>query len=176
MANTSKLRKYAACGFAALALLAAAKDTKSDLQAKYDGFAAAFAKQDMSFFEANLAQDYILRVGQTTHDRAYVLKDFQKQSAMMKNAVWKRTVTRVVEKDHKATATVKSVFDGDFDMGGKTTHFWNSAVSVDTWMHMPSHQWQMVESRLISLDATLDGKPAGHFPPKKGEKPTTGGH
>jgi hypothetical protein len=141
-------------------------DVKADLQAKYDAMSAAFPRQDIKPFEDALASDYVLHVGTRNTDRAKALADFKKQMANMQNAKWIRTVTHVVKLKKGYSATVKSTFDGDFDMQGKMTHFWNSGVSVDTWMEDGATGWKMKESRLVRLDATLDGKPAGHFPEK----------
>ncbi len=137
---------------------------REHLQAKYSELAAAFAKQDLNSYKKVLAKDYILHVGKQTKDRDAVLKDFKKQMANMKNVKWVRNVTRVTKSNGMTVATVKSVFNGDFNMGGKMTHFWNSAVSVDSWVETTSKHWELKGSKLVSLDAKLDGKPAGHFP------------
>lgn len=162
-----------------LALVAAPHraDVKSDLQAKYDKLSAAFAARDIKPFDDALAKNFVLHVGQKNTSREAVLADFKRQMANMSNVKWVRTVTLVSQAKMGYSATVKSIFDGDFDAGGTTKHFWNSAVALDTWTkNSQTGEWKLSASRLVSLDAKIDGQPAGHFPPKKGEKPQGGGH
>jgi hypothetical protein len=139
-------------------------DPKSELQAEYDVLSAAFAKRDPAPFETALAPDYVLHIGKRTRTRASVVADFRKQMANMSDVKWVRKVTNVSGSKGVFVATVKSVFDGDFAMGAKKSHFWNSAVSKDTWIQGPSKHWKLKSSSLTSLDAKVDGKPAGHFP------------
>jgi hypothetical protein len=142
-----------------------AADVKSDLQAKYNELASAFAKRDPAPYEALLAKDYVLHLGSQTRDRDYIMKDFKRQMGLMSNVKWVRKVTAVKAASGAYVATVKSVFEGDFDMSGKKSHFWNSGVSDDTWVQ-EGKAWQLKSSNLVSLDAKIDGKPAGHFPAK----------
>jgi predicted SnoaL-like aldol condensation-catalyzing enzyme len=140
-------------------------DVKSRLQTTYNALAAAFGKGDISLYDQTLAPEYELHVGPRTQKKDAILRDFKRQMANMKNSRWTRLVTKTTTKGDKVQVTVKSTFNGDVSMKGKTTHFYNEATSLDTWT-MRGGKWLLIESNLMSLDAKLDGKPAGHFPEK----------
>jgi hypothetical protein len=153
------------CAVALAASGVAQGDAKTQLQARYNALAAAFAKGDIGLYAQTLAPEYELHMGPRTQKKDAILKDFKRQMANMKNSKWTRLVTKTTPKEGKVQVTVKSTFNGDFDAKGKMTHFYNEATSLDTWTKLGG-KWQLVESTLVSLDAKLDGKPAGHFPEK----------
>ena len=135
-------------------------DVQGEMQKIYDGFSAAFAKNDPAPFSKALAADYVLVVpGRPDQNRKSVLEDFKKQMANMHHSKWQRIVRNVERHGDSFLVIVKSHFSGEFDHQGHHK-FENDAVTEDTWSKV-SGGWQLHKSKLVSMSASVDGKSAG---------------
>jgi ketosteroid isomerase-like protein len=139
------------------------------LQANYDKISAAFKAADPSVMDSMLAPDATLTTPDgKTWDRAKIISDMGRQSKMMKDARWNRTVTSVEVHKNEAVATVHGTFHGQFNgRDGKPHIFDLKSLTIDTWIKSGS-AWKLKHAGTKELNPTMDGKP---LPPGMG-----GGH
>jgi hypothetical protein len=154
---------------AALAMLPTASraddaEVRKALQANYDKISAAFRAHKSEVMDSLLTPDATLTTpNHATWKRDRIVTDFKKQSSMMKDATWQRTVTAVKIHGNEAVATVKGKFHGTFPgEGGKSHVFDLDSLTTDTWVRIGS-AWKLKNANTTSLKPKIDGKepPAG---------------
>jgi hypothetical protein len=129
------------------------------LQANYDRISAAFRAHKPEVMDSMLAPDATITTpNHQTWNRARIISDFGRQSAMMKDATWQRKVVSVTVHKNEAVATVKGNFHGSFTgQDGKPHVFDLDSLTVDTWVRSGS-AWKLKHADTRDLKPKIDGK------------------
>jgi ketosteroid isomerase-like protein len=140
---------------------AGTKDVQATLQAKYDLLSKAFAKKDARVYEKTLSPDFVLvGLDGKQSSKKVVMEGFTQQMSMMTDVSWVRKLGKPTVSGSTATVLASGNFKGKFNGGGKVRVFELIASSQDTWKKNGS-DWVLVKSKLVTLNAKIDGKSTG---------------
>lgn len=139
----------------------AKSQTRNELQKIYDEQAAAMAKKDINGTLAHHAPDYVTISAQgKTHDLNAERQDFLTAfNAPISNMQFGTTIHDVtLDSNTQAVVTATRTATGGVSANGKSGVVAMNAELRDLWVK-GAQGWQLKREKLISMKATLDGKP-----------------
>jgi ketosteroid isomerase-like protein len=149
----------AAAALASTPAFAGSASVQQALQTNYDRISAAFRSHQFKAVEAMMGPDVTLTT--PTHEtwkRDRILSDLRRQSAMIKDATWRRNVAAVTVHGNQAVATVRGKLHAIFaGQGGKGHTFDLTSLSVDTWVRH-GNKWQLKHADTRELHPQIDGQ------------------